>query len=293
MPYNILITEPTLARAGLEVLQRADCRITFIEGQDREAEQARILASEPIDAIIARGVPVRGDAIRSCKTLKAISRHGVGYNHVDVKSATECNVAVLITVGANAQSVAELAIGMMVTIGRGLFSHDATIRAGGWLAPAPAIQLGGSTLGIVGIGAVGRITARIALAIGMRVIAYDPYVDRSQVMPEVQMIDRLDSLLDQADVLSLHCPQTDETTGMIGAAEIARMRPGVILINTARGPVVDEPAMIAALRSGHIVGAGLDTFDPEPLAFASQAKAGPSREDDRGRPGHLCPGFRA
>lgn len=265
MSFTVLVTEPTLAPAGLEVLRSAGCRVLFVSREGGAEEQARVMRTEPIDAVIARGLPVTGDVIRACKTLKAISRHGVGYNHVDVRTATECRIPVLITTGANAQSVAELAIGFMVAIARGIYAHDAAIRAGGWLAAAPAIQLGDLTLGIIGIGAVGRLVAKMALGMGMRVMAIDPYVDRDLVPAGVEMTDSLGDLLDRADVLSPHCPLTPETEGMIGRAELARLRPGAILINTARGPVVDEAALIEALRSGHITGAGLDTFDVEPL----------------------------
>jgi D-3-phosphoglycerate dehydrogenase len=266
MTFKVLVTEPTLAPAGVAVLREAGCDIRFISAADRGAEQARILASEPIDAVIARGIPIPGDVIRQAKGLRVISRHGVGYNHVDVEAATASGVAVMISTGANAQSVAELAIGLLIAVARGLYAHDETIRAGGWIRPGiTAIQLNGRTLGIVGVGAVGGRVARLALAIGMRVVAYDPYVDRGLVPAGVTMVDRIEDLLDEADDLSLHCPQTRETTGLIGAAELARLPAGAILVNTARGPVVDEAAMIAALRSGHLVGAGLDTFEPEPL----------------------------
>src|SRR3954454_7943378 len=112
MTFRILVTEPTLAPAGITVLREARCDVTFISAPDRAAEQVRILKSEPIDGIIARGIAVPGDVIRSSRTLKVISRHGVGYNHVDVSAATERGAAVIITTGANAQSVSELAIGL-------------------------------------------------------------------------------------------------------------------------------------------------------------------------------------
>ncbi len=265
MTFTILVTEPTLAPAGLRVLQDADCRVLFLPREHAAAAQLRALQAEPVHAIIARGLPITAEAIQTARHLKVISRHGVGYNHVDVAAATAAGVAVLIASGANAQSVAELAIGLMIAAARGLLTHDAAIRAGGWLTPAPAIQLSGRALGIVGIGAVGQKVARLAQAIGMAVAAYDPYIARSQIPAGITQAPTLDALLDHSEILSLHCPLTSETASMIGPAALARLRPGAILINTARGPVIDQPALIAALQSGHLAAAGLDTFDEEPL----------------------------
>ena len=265
MSYTVLVTEPSLAPAGVRVLEDAGCHVLYLPRENAAATQVEVLRREPVDAIIARGLPITGEAIRACNTLRVVSRHGVGYNHVDVAAATKAGVAVLITTGANAQSVAELATGFMIAIARGFFVNDARIRAGGWSGPANSIQLSGRTLGVVGIGAVGQKVANLGRAIGMRVVAFDPYVDAEKVFPGIIQAHSLDDLLEQADVLTLHCPLTDETERLIDAAALARLRRGSILINTARGPVVDEAALVSALESGHLAGAGLDTFQEEPL----------------------------
>ncbi len=276
MPHTVLVTEPTLAEAGTAVLQKAGCRILYLPRENAAEAQLQVLRSEPVDAIIARGLPITAEAIRACRSLRVVSRHGVGYNHVDVAAATAAGVAVLIATGANAQSVAELALGMMVAVARGFAKHDATIRAGGWSATSPSIQLHGRALGIVGVGNVGSKVAALGLVFGMAVHAYDPYADPAAIPPGVTMHPALATLLAAVDVLSLHCPLTPETQGMIGAAELALVRPGAILVNTSRGPVLDEAALITALTSGHLVGAGLDTFEQEPLPAGQPIAALPN-----------------
>ena len=264
MPFTIFITTPDLGPSGVERLKAANCRLIYLE---KDADQGRMLAilrTEPIDGVIVRTVTFDAACIDACPSLKVISRHGAGWNTVDVDAATRRGIPLLIAAGGNANSVAELAVGLMLSAARTIAGHDRAIRAGIWQS-SNGRQLAGRTLGLVGLGAVGRAVARTATALGMRVLALDAFVSPGLVPPSVTMVNSLHALLPQADVLSLHCPLTDETRGMIGRDQLAALPAGAIVINTARGPLIDELALIEALRSGHLWGAGLDTFAKEPI----------------------------
>lgn len=231
------------------------------------------------DALVAAGrgasllvVEVEGvdgavlDALAEVRIVA--SARGVPTN-VDVAAATERGVLVLHTPGRNAASVADFTIGLVIVEMRDIARAQRHLRQVGWHVGGelPYLhfrgpELNGRTLGLVGLGAVGREVARRAAGgFGMRVVAFDPYVDDPG--PHVEAVD-LDRLLSESDVVSLHCPLTTETVGLIGAPELARMRPGAVLVNTARAAVVDEAALIAALGAGAIGGAALDVFWTEP-----------------------------
>jgi D-3-phosphoglycerate dehydrogenase / 2-oxoglutarate reductase len=196
--------------------------------------------------------------------LKVISKFGVGYDNIDVGAAAARGIPVLRTYGANARSVAELALMMMLVLLKRVFVLDASLRAGEWRkGGAAGGELTGRHLGIVGCGAVGGNLAGLARAFAMPVTVYDPYIAETAVPAGAERVAQLDQLLGPADIVSLHCPLTDETRGMIGAAELQRMKPTALLVNCARGPVVDEAALVDALRQQRIAGAGLDTFAQE------------------------------
>jgi len=163
--------------------------------------------------------------------------------------------------GGNAQAVAEMAIGLAIAIARDLIVHDRSLHAGGWTRNQIGIELSGRTLGIVGLGKIGSKVAALGAALGMKVIVYDPNVRALGY----ESISSLPDFLRRADVLSLHCPLNATSRGMVGAAELALLPQGAILLNTARGEVVDETALIQALSSGRLRGAGLDSFSEEPL----------------------------
>jgi D-3-phosphoglycerate dehydrogenase / 2-oxoglutarate reductase len=218
--------------------------------------------------VLARG-GLSGRAIRACAALKVISRNGAGHDAVDVAAATERGVPVLVAAGANAQAVAELALGLMIAVARGFAAHHASAQAGGWSKDRIGLQLAGRTLGLVGFGAISRKVGRFAACIGMRVAFHDPHLPPGAPCDGTERIDTLDDLLRRSQVLSLHCPLTDTTRRLIGARELALLPPGALLVNTARGGLVDEAALVAALAQGRLGGAGLDTFEAEPLPAAS------------------------
>lgn len=276
MAFTIFITAPKLAPAGLRILEDAGCRLLFMRDGNDAAEVAQILASEPVDAVISRTVALSGDAIRSCATLKVISKHGVGVPNIDVAAASERGIPVYVTPGANAQSVAELTLGLMLAAARKVALLDAELRAGRWTRAQDGVQLAGRRLGLVGFGQVGQRVAKVALALGMEVEAFDPGLRGASPVEGVALHAALDTLLPRADVLSLHIPLNAHTRGLFDAARLALLPRGAIVVNTARGEVIDEPALIAALRSGALFAAGLDTMAVEPLPADSALAALPN-----------------
>lgn len=263
MSWTIAITAPDLARPGLDVLCAAGCRVLFVTDNSTDTELLALVRREKIDGILARH-GVSANVIRATGTLRCISRHGAGYNSVDIPAATAKRIPVLVAAGVNAQSVAELTVGLMIAVARSIPTHDANLHGARWVKGPAGTQLGGRTMGVVGLGAVGKRVARAAAGLGLKVMAYDPYINA--VIDGVERMASLADLLSRAEVLSLHCPLTDETEGMIGAAQLAALPKDAILLNAARGPIVEEDALVDALRSGQLLGAGLDTFRDEPPA---------------------------
>jgi len=256
--YTFLITAPSFAAPGLKLLQDADCTVTYVKDED---ELRAKLASQHFDAVISRTLSLDGDMIRSCPGLKVISKHGAGYNNIDVEAATACGIPVFYTPGANAQSVAELTIGLAIAVARSIPLHDRTLRSGGWSRSEMGLQLSGRTMGVVGLGNIGQKVARLGLAFGMRVLGFDP---KGKAMP-CEKANNLVELLPQSQILTLHCPLNNETKGMIGAAELALLPKDAIVLNTARGGIVNEFALAEAVKSGGIFGAALDDFVSEPI----------------------------
>jgi D-3-phosphoglycerate dehydrogenase / 2-oxoglutarate reductase len=191
--------------------------------------------------------------------LRVVVKYGSGMDNIDLEAAQALNVHVSSTPGANARSVAELAIALLLTLARNVALHDRGVREGSWRR-LTGVELAGKRLGLIGYGAIGREVARIAQGLDMQVVAHDPFVEEADV-PLVP----LDELYAASDAVSLHLPLTEETRGLVGERELAAMKPTAFLINAARGGLVDEAALADALRSGRLAGAALDGFDAEPL----------------------------
>jgi D-3-phosphoglycerate dehydrogenase len=276
MALDILVTAPSLEPAGRALLEDAGCRLDFVSLAGGRAETERKLAGTAFHGVISRFVPISGDAMASCPSLRAISRAAAGYDIIDVAAATARGIAVLTAAGANAQSVAEHAIGLMLAAARNIPTHDRASQAGGWERARLGLELHGRCLGLVGYGRIARGVARIALAIGMRVVAWSPRLDAAGDIAPVERAASLEEVLRKADVLSLHAPLTPATRGLIGAAELDLLGPEAILVNTARGGLVDQPALVAALRSGRLAAAGLDVFATEPVDPADPLLALPN-----------------
>lgn len=265
MSYRILVTAPKLAAAGQRALADAQCDVTYIANAQDAGEVERILLTQPIDAVISRTVELSAAAIEGCPTLKVICKHGVGVTNIDVEAATRSGVPVFTTPGTNTHSVAELAIGLMLAAARKVNFYDSELRAGRWTRTGDGLQLHGRRLGLVGYGQIGRHVATIARALGMHVHVFDPALNRSGVDAHVTQEHSLPDLYAHADVLSLHCPVNAHTRAMIDAQAIAALPDRAIVINTARGELIDEAALVAALTGGKLAAAGLDTFAHEPL----------------------------
>lgn len=265
MSYTVLVTASELASAGIRVLDEAQCRVLFLKDANSVEELDGVMASEAVDAVISRTIQLSAKAIASCPTLKVISKHGVGVSNIDVAAATARGIPVYVTPGANAQSVAEMTLGLMFAAARKIAWMDSELRAGKWTRAQDGLQLQGRTLGLVGFGQIGQRVANVCIALGMKVVAFDPALGGHSPLPQVTLVSSIEELLPHTDVLSLHVPLTARTHGMIGAAQLLMLPPGAILINTARGEVIDENALISALESRRLYAAGLDTMAVEPL----------------------------
>ncbi|KGD96798.1 hydroxyacid dehydrogenase [Achromobacter sp. RTa] len=265
MSHTVFVTAPKLHPAGVAVLEQHGARILYLSQPDSAEEVERTMAAEPVDAVISRTAPLSAAAIAACPSLKVISKHGVGVSNIDVAAATARRVPVYVTPGANAASVAEMAIGLMIAAARRIPLMDRALRSGQWRRLQDGRQLNGATLGLLGYGQIGQCVARAARALGMRVLAHDPSFPAPNPVPDVERVDSLDALLSRSDVLSLHVPLNAATRGLLDSKRLAALPAGAILVNTARGEVVDEAALVEALRSGRLHSAGLDTMVIEPL----------------------------
>ena len=236
---------------------------------DRPDALAAALAGA--DALIVRNrTQVRGALLEAARDLKVVGRLGVGLDNIDGAACRERGIAVYPATGANDGAVAEYVVATAMLLLRGAYGATARVAAGTW--PRNALmgrEIAGKRLGLLGFGSIARETARRAAALGMAVAAHDPFVEAGDPAwtPDhgpVRRLDR-DALIAESDVLSLHVPLTDQTRGLIDAGALARMPKGAVLINAARGGIVDEAAVASALRAGHLGGAALDVFDREPL----------------------------
>lgn len=221
------------------------------------------------DAVIVRTAKLAEERLRRATRLKVIGKHGVGVDNVDLAAARALGIPILFTPGVNSQAVAEHALALMLMVARQIPTSGRLLREGQFdhaRQTIVAIDLHGKTLGLVGLGQVGRRLATICRqGLAMRVLAFDPYVTPAQAADlGVELVSELSPLLQAADVVSVHAPLTAETRGIVGRDALARLKPTAILVNCARGGLVDEEALLEALRAGRLAGAGLDVFVEEP-----------------------------
>jgi D-3-phosphoglycerate dehydrogenase len=263
--YRVLITGPSLANEAAVLLdERCSYRIT---GPYPKPDQIATMAAEnQIQGIIVRMGRITREVLTSSPDLRIVVKHGVGVDNIDVEAATELGIPVCITPYANYQSVAEHALSMMLALAKNLFLLDQQIRNGVWDKTSnPPCELYRKTLGIIGAGRIGRRLAELVQPLEMTVIGYDPFLPQGRFPESIRRVKRLEKLLREADFVSLHCPKTEETSHMIGEKELKMMKATAILINTARGGIVDETALLRALEDRIIRGAGMDCFAMEPL----------------------------
>jgi D-3-phosphoglycerate dehydrogenase len=233
-----------------------------LTGARSEAE-LRDLVSD-VDGVVAASDQFTAEVLASAPRLWVIARTGVGYDAVDVDAATEQGIVVCNAPGVNRQSVAELTLAFLLMCARRIAPMVDDVRNGGWGRPSGR-ELSSATLGIVGLGAIGRDVAKLAAALGMRILAHDSVVDEAFATEYGIEVVGLDELLQRSDFVTLHLFLSPETHHLINAERLAQMKPTAYLVNTSRGPVIDEAALVEALRAGVIAGAALDVVEHEPL----------------------------
>ncbi len=260
--------------SGFDVLKSgADIEIDYVETIDEPSMQPYLPTSH---AVLLRTQPFSAASVARCADLKMVSRHGVGFDAVDMAALNARKIPLAIVGDVNAQTVAEHAMLLLMSASRRLLRYDAATRPGGdwgFRNSLAAREISGKTLLIVGLGRIGRHLAKMAGGFDIDVMAYDPYMTGAPP-PGVTMIPDLRAALGRADLVSLHVPKTDKA--LIGAAEIALMKPTAVIVNTARGGTVDETALAIALKAGRLFGAGLDVFDEEPVSIANRLTASPN-----------------
>ena len=243
-------------------------RFEGLRVMDRSSIPRRELLRELGDAaglVVRSATSVDRELLGRAPGLKVVGRAGSGVDNIDLAAAREQGVVVMNTPGGNAQAAAELTIGMMFAVCRSIPAADASVKSGLWERKRfVGTQLHGKTLGLIGLGNVGRVVAVFARGMAMQVLAHDPYVFQEVAQAAGVVLSRLDRLLEEAHIVSIHAPRTDDTEGMIASRELGLMRDGAFLLNCARGGIVVESALMAALRSGKLAGIGLDVYDPEP-----------------------------
>ena len=234
----------------------------------KSVEAADILAvARDADAVLVTYAKLTPDLIRQLTRCKVIGRFGMGVDNIALQAAAERGIVVTYVPDYGVREVSDHAMALILALARKITLSNKLVQSGRWEMPAvvPLHRLDGRTLGIVGFGHIGRALAPKAKAFGLNVLTHDPFVAAEQVLALGAEAVGFDALLQRSDYVSIHAPLTAETRGLFGAATFAKMKPGALLINTARGPLVDEPALLAALKSGQIGGAALDVVATEPL----------------------------
>lgn len=257
-----LVAEP-LADEGIKRL-RQQVEVDVKTGLDRKTLLETI---GEYDAIIVRSATkLDREVLERAERLKVIGRAGIGVDNVDIETATRQGITVVNAPQSNVLAAAEHTVGLMLALARNIPAADRSLRSGEWERERfIGVELHGKVLGVLGLGRVGPLVAQRASAFGMRLIAYDRYVSKSRAAQlGIEMVPTLEDLLRQADFVSVHLPKTAETAGMIGTREFSMMKPGVRVINTSRGGIVDEDALLRALKEGRVAGAALDVFEEEP-----------------------------
>lgn len=258
---TVLITGADLAPQALELLK--DFQVVYAGKTPTEQDLITLCQQHNPVAIIVRYGKVGAAVMDAAPALKVISKHGSGTDTIDKVAAKARGIEVVAAVGANAAAVAEQALALLLACAKSVVHLDQRMHAGHWdKATHKSLELGGRTVGLIGLGAIGLRFARMCEAMNMRVLGVDPW---AQNLPDYVTAADLETIWREADAISLHCPLTDDNRHLINAGVLARCKRGVILVNTARGGLVDEAALLAAVQSGHVMAAGLDSFAVEPM----------------------------
>ncbi len=262
MSKPVVLIAEELSPATVEALG-PDFEIRSCDGADRGQLLAAIA---DVDAILIRSATkVDAEALAAAKKLRVVARAGVGLDNVDVKAVTQAGVMVVNAPTSNIVSAAELAVGLLLAAARNISPAHAALRAGQWKrSKYTGVELFEKTVGIVGLGRIGVLVAQRLAGFGVKIVAYDPYVQAGRAAQMGVRLVSLDELLAEADLITVHLPKTPETVGLIGEDALRKVKPTAIVVNAARGGIVDEGALYAALKEGRLAGAGLDVFAKEP-----------------------------
>ncbi|WP_029090010.1 phosphoglycerate dehydrogenase [Brevibacterium album] len=262
MSKPVVILAENLSPATVEALG-PDFEVRQVDGTDRPA---LIAALADADAVLVRSATqIDAEAVSAAPNLKIVARAGVGLDNVDVSAATKAGVMVVNAPTSNIVSAAELTMAHLLASARFLGTGNSSLKEGRWERKRlTGVELYEKTLGIIGLGRIGGLVAERARAFGMRVVGYDPYISAARAAQMGVTVVDLDELVETADFLTVHMPKTPETVGMIGAEQFARMKPGVRVVNVARGGIIDEEALAEAVASGRVGGAGIDVWSQEP-----------------------------
>ncbi|MGH3600212.1 MAG: hydroxyacid dehydrogenase, partial [Pseudonocardiaceae bacterium] len=262
MTRPIVLIAEKLAPSVLEAFGD-EFDVRHVDGTDRKALFQALAEAEAL--LVRSATRVDAEALGHGRRLKVVARAGVGLDNIDVPAATERGVMVVNAPTSNIVSAAEHAIALLLAVARRIPAADASLRSGQWKRSSfGGVELSGKTVGVVGLGKIGQLVAQRLAGFATELIAYDPYVSPARAAQlGLELVD-LDELLSRADAISIHLPKTPETLGLIGADQLAKAKPGVLIVNAARGGLVDEQALADAVRAGQVGGAGIDVFGTEP-----------------------------
>ncbi len=270
MPKPVVLIAEELSPATIDALG-PDFDVRQVDGTDRPALLGALADAHAV--VVRSATKIDAEALEAAPLLKVVARAGVGLDNVDIKTATTAGVMVVNAPTSNIISAAELTIGHILSLARRIPAAHGSLSQGQWKRSAfTGTELFEKTVGIIGLGRIGALIAARLNAFDMRVVAYDPYVTSARAQQLGVQLVSLDELVEQSDFITIHMPKTPETTGMIGAEQLRRMKPTAYVVNVARGGLIDESALFDALTAGEIAGAGLDVFSAEPPASDSAAQ---------------------
>jgi D-3-phosphoglycerate dehydrogenase len=272
---KVLVCDPVSPKGIALLQQRPEFNVVVLPKRLAEAELLPLVAD--VHAIVVRSeTKITAKVIAAAPLLKVVGRAGVGVDNIDVEAATARGIVVMNTPGGNTISTAELTFSMLMALARKIPQAHASMKAGEWNRKAfSGTELYGKTLGVLGLGRIGAEVARRAIAFGMRVLAYDPYITLSRANALQVELSELDEIYARADFITVHMPATDETRGMLNTAAFAKMKDGVRILNCARGGIVSEADLLRALQGGKVAGAALDVYEAEPLPADSPLRSLP------------------
>jgi len=274
---RVLVTHDRLAENAIQLLNAHDVDVFFSPAYAPSEQVAQRAAELQVDALIVRQGRVDEAIIAASPRLRVIAKHGVGVDNIDLQAAASRDIPVIRAMGSNSRAVAEHTIALALTLLKDIPRLDAAVKAGTW--PKPSFigrDIIGTVIGLVGFGSIGQHVARMAQGLGMTVLLHDPHAREAIAQFGADCERDLDSLIAEADIVSLHCPLTNATRDLLDARRFGLMKPNSLVVNTARGALINEAALAAALLEGRIAGAGLDSFAVEPPAADSPLWALPN-----------------